>query len=294
MPVELTAVILTYNEEQHIARCIESLRPVAARIVVVDSFSTDRTVEIARGLGADVYQNPFTHQAQQYQWAVENTAITTDWTLRVDADEYLEPELQGAIKAFLAAPGAVNAVYLRRKITFLERPITHGFFYPAMILRLHRTGQGRMEQRWMDEHIVVENAVTATLAGDLVDDNLNPLSWWTAKHVNYARREAYEIIAARARVQSEAAALSGQARRKRWLKEKIYGRMPAALRSTLYFLYRYVLGRGFLDGKEGFFFHFLQAYWYRTYVDASLFEMERKAAAEGLSAYEMLKRNGIL
>ncbi|WP_283180217.1 glycosyltransferase family 2 protein [Gemmobacter sp. 24YEA27] len=294
MPVELTAVILTYNEEQHIARCIESLMPVAARIVVVDSFSTDRTVEIACDLGADVFQNPFRHQAQQYQWAVESCAITTDFTLRVDADEYLEPELQAAIKTFLSAPGAVNAVYLRRKITFLGRPITHGFFYPAMILRLHRTGQGRMEQRWMDEHIVVENAVTVELSGDLVDDNLNPLSWWTAKHVNYARREAYEIIASRARVQSEAEALSGQARRKRWLKENIYGRMPVALRSTLYFLYRYLFGRGFLDGKEGFFFHFLQAYWYRTYVDASLFEIERQAAAEGLSAYDMLRRDGIL
>lgn len=294
MTAQLTAIILTFNEEQHITRCIESLRTVSTRILVVDSFSTDKTVEIARSLGADVVQNPFKHQAQQYQWAIDNTQIDSDWILRVDADEYLELELQQSIRNFLAATGEVNAVYLRRKITFLGRAITHGFFYPALILRMHRAGQGRMEQRWMDEHIIVEQAITRVLDGDLVDDNLNPLSWWTAKHVNYARREAYEIIASKEAAKAESTLLSGQARRKRWLKEKIYGRLPAALRSSLYFFYRYVLGRGFLDGKEGFFFHFLQAYWYRTYVDASLCEMERKAKSEGLTAYEMLRRDGVI
>ncbi len=291
----LTAIILTLNEEQHITRCIESLRPVANRIVVVDSFSTDRTVEIARGLGAEVVQNRFVNHARQYQWALDTVRIESPWTLRIDADEYLEPALQQSILRFLADPGQVNAVTLRRKVTFLGRPILHGFFYPQKILRLYCTGQGRMEQRWMDEHIVVEAPVMATLEGDLVDDNLNDLAWWTTKHIRYAQREAWEIIASRQQSQDiPAAELSGAARRKRWLKNRVYNRLPTALRSSLYFFYRYILGLGFLDGKAGFFFHFLQAFWYRTYVDASLFEIERQAAAEGLSAWEMLRRDGIL
>ncbi|WP_108259874.1 glycosyltransferase family 2 protein [Mangrovicoccus ximenensis] len=294
MRPDLTTVILTYNEEQHIERAIRSVQPVSREVLVVDSFSKDRTVEIAEGLGARVLQNPFVNQAQQYQWAIDNGGIGTAWTLRIDADEYLEPKLQASVRALVVDPGEVNAVYLRRKICFLGRPITHGFFYPGLILRMYRTGQARMEQRWMDEHIVVERPVERTLEGDLVDENLNPLSWWTSKHVDYARREAYEIVAARARQELEdTASLSGQARRKRWLKEKVYGRMPSALRSTLYFFYRYILGRGFLDGKAGFFFHFLQGYWYRTYVDAALYEIERAAGAAGVTPYEFLRKQGV-
>lgn len=292
-PETLTAIILSLNEEQHITRCIESLRPVAGRIVVVDSLSTDRTVEIAQGLGAEVLQNRFVNHAQQYQWALDRLGVASAWTLRIDADEYLETTLQRSILEFLADPGTVNAVFLRRKTVFLGRPILHGFFYPLKILRLYRTEQGRMEQRRMDEHIIVDAPVSRVLDGDLVDDNLNCLAWWSSKHLGYARKEAWEIIACREGGQS-AAPLSGAARRKRFLKNQVYNRLPTALRSTLYFFYRYVIGLGFLDGKAGFFFHFLQAFWYRTYVDATLFEIERQAASEGLSAWEMLRRDGIL
>ncbi|WP_102226979.1 glycosyltransferase family 2 protein [Acidimangrovimonas sediminis] len=291
----LTALILTFNEEKHIARCIESLKPVVARICVIDSFSTDRTAEIARELGAEVFQNPWKNYATQFQWGIDNARIDTLWTMRIDADEYLEPGLQQAIRGFLATPGEANAVYVRRKMVFLGQPITHGFFYPAMMLRIWRSGQGRMEARWMDEHVVVEAPVTRSLeGGDLVDANLNDLAWWTAKHVGYARREVYDIVASREkRDHEDLSKLSGQARRKRWLKEKVYAKLPTSLRSSLYFFYRYVIGRGFLDGRAGFFFHFLQAYWYRTFVDATLMEMERSAAAEGLSLYEHLRRQGI-
>ncbi|TMV83882.1 glycosyltransferase family 2 protein [Thioclava sp. BHET1] len=295
---DVTAIILTFNEEQHIARCIESVRAVARRICVIDSLSSDRTVEIARALGAEVFENPWKNYATQFQWGLDTARIDTAWTLRIDADEYLEPGLQQAIARFLQDPGSANAVYVRRKMCFLGRPITHGFFYPAMMLRLWKSGAGRIEQRWMDEHIVVDAPQAVTLdGGDLVDHNLNDLAWWTSKHIGYARREVYDIVETRARqaeAEAQGEALSGAAKRKRFLKNQIYNRLPPALRGSLYFLYRYVLGRGFLDGREGFFFHFLQAYWYRSYVDATLLEMEQKAAAEGVSLYDKLRREGIL
>lgn len=294
--MSLTAVILTFNEAKHIARCVQSLARVATRVVVVDSFSTDDTVSLARSLGADVFQHAWKNYATQFQWGLDNTEINTTWTMRIDADEYLEPELQDSIRAFITKPGAVNSVYFRRKMVFLGRPILHGFFYPALMLRLWRTGDGYIEQRWMDEHIQVSSSVSTTLRGDLVDHNLNDLAWWTNKHAGYAKREAYDIVSSREksaipRCDSE---LSGAARKKRWVKNRIYNKLPPGLRGFLYFFFRYVLGRGFLDGREGFYFHFLQAYWYRTYVDATLFELEREASAHGCTAYELLQKRGIL
>ena len=298
MSQSLTALILTYNEEKHIARCIRSLDGVAERVCIVDSYSTDQTVEIARSLGAEVIQNRWKNYASQFQHGLERFDSRTDWTMRIDADEFLEEPLREEIMNWLAAPfPGVNALYLRRKIVFLGRPILHGFFYPALMLRIWRTGKGRIEQRWMDEHIVLDAPVSATLRGDLVDHNLNDLSWWIAKHNGYATREVYDMVEIlernRAQKDQGMSSMSGQAARKRWLKEKVYSRLPATFRASAYFFYRYILGRGFLDGKEGFYFHFLQAFWYRTLVEAKLYELQLRAQAAGLSPYELLRREGI-
>lgn len=300
MTQTITAIILTFNEEQHIERCIRSLDGVVERVCVIDSFSTDRTVEIAERLGAEVVQNPWKNYAAQFQFGLDTCDITSAWTMRIDADEYLDDGLRTALKAWLAEPKeVVNALYLRRKMIFLGRPITHGFFYPAMMLRVWRTGEGRIEQRWMDEHVIVENVQSETIGGgDLVDHNLNDLTWWVTKHNSYATREVYDMvqIMERDRTTKDAGMekMIGQAARKRWLKEKVYSRIPSTLRASMYFVYRYVLGRGFLDGKEGFFFHFLQAYWYRTLVEAKLLELQKVAADEAMTPYEYLKSKNIL
>ncbi len=131
-----------------------------------------------------------------------------------------------------------------------------------------------------------------------MDHNLNDLTWWVAKHNGYATREVYDMveIMERDRTTKDAGMekMSGQAARKRWLKEKVYTRIPSTLRASLYFVYRYILGRGFLDGKEGFFFHFLQAYWYRTLVEAKLSELEKRASDRGLTPYDLLVEEGVL
>jgi glycosyltransferase involved in cell wall biosynthesis len=295
----ITALILAFNEEQHIARVIKSLQGVVERICIVDSFSSDRTVEISRNLGAEVKQNPWKNYATQFQYGLDNFDITSDWTMRIDCDEYLEPGLQKGLKDWFDAPKAeVNALYLRRKMVFLNRPITHGFFYPAMMLRIWRTGLGRIEARWMDEHIVVEEIQSEEIhSGDLVDHNLNDLNWWVAKHNGYATREVYDMVEI---LEREAVLkdngmekMTGQAARKRFLKEQVYSRLPSTLRASMYFAYRYILGRGFLDGKAGFYFHFLQAYWYRTLVEAKLYELQLRANDAGKRPYEILVEEGI-
>lgn len=296
MTETLTAIILTYNEARHIARCIASLEGVATRVVVVDSGSSDDTVALARGLGAEVLSNPWRNHAAQFNWALDTLEAEAGWILRIDADEVLDDRLRASMKAFLAAPEpAVNAAILRRQIVFMGRPIRHGFFYPLHILRVWRAGQGRIETRWMDEHVQIENERSVTLEGDLVDHNLNDLAWWTDKHNGYAIREVYDIIETRAGGGAAATEhLSPAARIKRFAKNRLYAHFPRVLRPTAYFLYRYVIGLGFLDGREGFYFHFLQAYWYRTLVDAKLLELEMRAAARGMSPAELLIEEGIL
>lgn len=293
MNQSITAIILTFNEEQHIERCIRSLEGVVERVCVIDSYSADRTVNIAKSLGADVFQNQWPGHAAQFQWGLDTVDVTSDWTLRIDADEYLEDGLRQTLLRIDAKPD-INGYYLSRKIVFLGRPITHGFFYPLKIMRLWRTGQGRMEQRRMDEHIVLEHPQTALLeGGDLVDENLNDLTWWVAKHNNYASLETISRIEAKEGLKTANEKLSGQAARKRWIKENLYSRLPSTLRAGFYFFYRYFIGRGFLDGKEGFYFHFLQAFWYRTLVEAKLYELEKRAEKAGKTPYALLQDDGV-
>ncbi|SEK11272.1 Glycosyl transferase family 2 [Marinovum algicola] len=274
----LTAVILTRDEERHIVRCLTSLAGVADRVLVVDSGSTDRTVEMARNMGVEVRENPWINYATQMNWGIDHVPEGTDWILRLDADEVITPELAQEIAAKL--PGLqseVDGVYVPRRMTFLGRPIRWGGLFPVRVLRLFRAGRGRCENRWMDEHILVDGATTE-FTGEIVDDNHNSLNWWTHKHNTYASREVVDLLNLEYGFMPHetVADLKGgqQAAVKRWVKEKVYARLPGGLRAFLYFLYRYVFRLGFLDGKEGTAFHVLQGFWYRYLVDMKLHEVK--------------------
>jgi glycosyltransferase involved in cell wall biosynthesis len=273
----LTAVILTRDEERHIARCLESIAGVADRVLVVDSGSTDRTVEIARELGAEVRENAWINYATQMNWGINRVPDGTEWVLRLDADEVVSPGLATEIAAKLPGmPADIDGVYVSRRMTFLGRPIRWGGIFPVRVLRLFRAGCGRCENRWMDEHILVDGA-TAEFAGEIVDDNRNSLTWWTQKHNAYASREVVDLLNLEHGFMAHETVAnlhSGQqAGVKRWLKEHVYARLPGGFRAFAYFVYRYVIRLGFLDGKEGTAFHVLQGFWYRYLVDAKLHEV---------------------
>lgn len=285
----ITVVILTYNEELHIERALASVAGLSERVIVVDSGSTDRTVELAEASGAQVVAHPFTTQALQFNWALEQLSEDTDWILRLDADEVVTPELRSEIiqKIPVLNPD-ICGVLVGRRIAFQRRPIRWGGLFPIRVLRLFRYHLGRCEERWMDEHIVVEGAV-CTFRGEILDDNLQPLSWWTRKHEAYASREVVDLLnrelGCLADGQTRKKGTSGaQTRRKRWMKEEVYRRLPPGLRALTYFLYRYVLRLGFLDGKEGATFHVLQGFWYRYLVDMKLLEVRRYMAQQGVDA----------
>jgi len=269
----ITVVILTRDEELHIERAIGSVQPFARRVVVVDSGSSDGTAEIARRMGAEVIVHPFVTQAQQFNWTLTQLPDETEWVLRLDADEIIMPELARAITASLPTLGAeTTGVYLNRRMSFLGRSIRHAGLFPVKVLRLFRFGYGRSEDRWMDEHIVVDGGTTH-LDGELLDDNLKPLTWWIAKHNSYASREVVDVLLQHEIHHNQHLEAGSQTSGKRWIKEKIYYRLPAGFRAFAYFLYRYVLRLGFLDGAKGAQFHILQGFWYRYLVDAKLNEV---------------------
>ena len=279
--VDCTVIVLTLNEEANLTRLLESLDGWGAAVLVVDSGSDDRTVEIARGFSATVVAHEFTTQAQQFNWALDNVPIATEWVMRLDADEYMVQELKDEIAGLLPTlPSRVTGLLARRRVHFMGRWLRHGGMYPIWMLRLVRRGKGRSEQVEMDEHLAVLEGRTLRLRHDFVHEDRKDLAAWTAKHETYARREASamrQLAAMPASDPRRGDLAGGQSGRKRWLKRNVYTRLPLFLRAFLYFAYRYFLRLGFLDGREGLVYHVLQGFWYRFYVDAKLWESGRAA-----------------
>jgi len=292
--MKLSVIILTFNEEIHLARCIESVKDLAGDLVVVDCFSTDATLEIAQNLGARIVQHEWLNHAAQFNWALSQLNPETEWVLRIDADEYLTPELLSEVHSFLAhAASNVDGAFLNRRMIFQGKHIRHGGVFPIQVLRLFRYGKGLCENRWMDEHIKV-GGPTVVLKGELIDDNLNSLSWWTQKHNHYASREAIEMLNLRYHFilrDSIAGSLGGsQSGAKRWLKETVYSRLPSGFRAFAYFFYRYIIRLGFLDGQAGTEFHFLQGFWYRYLVDAKVAEVKQHMREHGIDVVTAIDR----
>jgi len=279
--IGLSAIILTFNEELHLERALKSIASFTKEIFVVDSFSTDRTLEIARAFGATVLQNKFINQAKQFQWGLDNAPITGDWILRLDADEIIEPDLACEItKKLPALAKDIVGINLKRKHIFMDRWVKHGGRYPLVMLRIWRKGHGRIENRWMDEHIVISGGRAVTFDGGFADHNLNDLTFFTEKHNKYATREAIEILNHRLNFSPRdhsvtAESTSLQTATKFFIKEHIYNKIPFTLSALLYFAWRYVFQLGFLDGRSGLVYHFLQGYWYRFLVGAKVMELEQ-------------------
>jgi glycosyltransferase involved in cell wall biosynthesis len=276
----LAVIILTYNEAIHLPRALQHIQEIAREIFVIDSGSKDGTVEIAKAAGAQVLYHPFQNQAKQFQWALDNARVTAEWVMRLDADEVIETDLAREIVEKLPTlPPDVTGINLNRKTIFQGQWIRWGGRYPLILLRIWRRGSARIEDRWMDEHIYLAQGRAVNFKGGFADDNLNDLTFFTEKHNGYASREALDVLNKRMHLFGPAVELTHesaaiQTRIKRFLKEKIYNRIPFELAVTGYLFLRYVLQLGFLDGRAGITYHVLQCGWYRFLVGAKLRELE--------------------
>ena len=281
--VPLAAVILTFNEERNLDECLGSLAGWVSELHVVDSGSTDQTLAIAARHRARVTPHSFETHAKQWQWALQTLPLDADWVLALDADQHVTPELAAEIgRLVISNDPAIAGGYVKRRQVFRGRWIRHGGYYPKYLLKLFRRSAVWMDEGDLVDHHFHVRGNTVLLDHDIVEDNRNEASIaaWTAKHNRYAVLQAKEQVArAAAGTSGTRAALFGTPdERVLWLKQ-VWNGLPLYWRPALYFVYRYVLRLGFLDGREGFVFHVLQAFWYRLLVDINVDELRRNASA---------------
>ncbi|MDO1449804.1 glycosyltransferase family 2 protein [Rhodocytophaga aerolata] len=277
MKIPLTVIILTYNEAKNLPTVLQSLNEFVDEIFIVDSYSTDQTVEIAKSYGSNVVQHKFETHTKQWIFALNNLTIANNWILGLDADQQITTELvKELMNLFQTGNPSHSGYYIKRRMYFLGKWIRHGGYYPRYLLKLFRKDSVYLDEGELMDHHFYVNGSTAKLQYDLIEDNKNEtLSFWLAKHIRYASLQAKEEIDKARQLQTANADLFGnQDERRQWLK-KLWERFPLFIRPLLYFFYRYFIQLGFLDGKQGLIFHFLQACWYRFIVDAMIYEQEK-------------------
>lgn len=246
----ISVLILTFNEEKNLPRCLEAVR-WADDIVVLDSFSTDRTVEIAKAAGARVYQRSFDNEAAQRTFSLREIEFKHPWVYNPDADE--EPSLE-LCREMLAAihngTGDIVAYRMRFKTMFMGKWIRFSSLYPTWVVRLFRPEKVKFE-RSINLTYLVEGE-TGLLQGHFLHHTFNNgLDAWFLKHNVYSQYEAKETLAALSKKYNswmDLVAPKASTERRRALKELSF-RLP--LRPTLRFLYMYLVRGGILDGAEG-------------------------------------------
>lgn len=275
----LTIVILTYNEEANIGPLLDTLAKITAPIFVVDSYSTDDTLNILESRGIHYVQHEFKNYAAQRNWAQANLPTDSEWVLHLDAGEKLTPGMVRWInEEFDPEVTGVNGYMFARRAIFLGRWIKYGGYHPIYHLRLYRWKKGHCENKVYDQHFVVEGEVRKTPKNaDLEDGVMSSLRDFTVSHARWAVFEAVEsIIAEEDPGEVDAKLFGNPIERKRWLKTRIFQRSPLFLRSFLYLFHRYIIKGGFRDGIEGLVFHFLQGFWFRFLVDSTILEIRKE------------------
>lgn len=272
---DVTIVILTRNEEVNLPNCLESVKGFAKRCVVVDSGSTDKTLEIAESYGADFYYHPFENYARQFNWALDNTGITTKWTFRLDADERLTPKLCDELGKLMKEheDDDVNGFSMEASLFFMGKEMKYGGPQKRKLM-LFKTGMARIEDRKMDEHTILSFGRAIDCKEKFLHYDFKDMSFWINKLNWYATREMQDYFEF---INGKKASINANDKEIDKIRNKkfgIYYKFPKFLRCWLMFVYAYIFQLGFLDGKEGFIYHWTYHRFYRTLVDCKILEQE--------------------
>lgn len=271
---DITTIILTKNEEKNIRNCIESVASISSKIILVDSYSTDNTVKIAEEYpNVEVFFNKFINYGNQFKYALDNIEINTTWVFRLDADEQLTPKSRKELSDLcdIHKNTDINGIIFPLEVTFLGKKLKHGGVYPFKKLCIFKYGHAYMEDRYMDEQLVLIDGKIVEMKEVSLHHDYKDLSFWIEKHNWYATRAAKDYLIRKDEGDAHTN-LDLPAKVRRIIKYKIYYKLPSGIRTTLFFIYRYIFRLGFLDGKAGFYYNFFQAYWYRVLVDAKIYE----------------------
>lgn len=265
---DITVIILTKNEEKNIEASVKSAQQIADRIIVVDSGSNDKTIELAQKAGAETCFHEWPGHAAQFNWALDNCDIKTTWVYRLDADERISEELAGEINSFINSKEAneYSACEIRWQMYFMGKHLKHGGTHKTYVTRLFRFGRAYVEDKAMDERFIVDGKIKR-LNNDFIHYDYKGLDEWLIKHIRYSN---LELLAYSSNVDCSDGAMNHRQKQRRGF----YYRLPRYIRARFYFWYRYYLQLGFLDGEAGKIFIYLQAYWYRFLVDAKIYETE--------------------
>lgn len=274
---DVTFIILTKNEEINIRDCLDSISGFAKRAVVIDSGSIDKTIEIAKQFDfVDVYEHPFENYARQFNWGIDNTNITTKWTFRLDADERLTPALCKELSLIMKEhdDDDVNGVTMEAYLVFMGRVMKHGGAQKRKLM-LFKTGIGRIEDRKMDEHTILSTGTAVSCKEKFIHHDFKDMTFWINKLNWYATREMqdyYDYLEGKnSNIHQQDRIIQGV----RQKKFRVYYKFPIFIRSWLLFIYCYIFQLGFLDGKEGFVYHWMYNRWYRALVDAKILEQSK-------------------
>lgn len=270
---QLSVIILTHNEEENIPQALDSVIKWADEVIVLDSYSTDKTLDIVSKYNCRLLQNKFENFSKQRNYALKNTIIQSEWVLFLDADEWVTEELKSEISNFIKTNPIENGVYLNRKFLWLGDWVKRGY-YPTWTLRLFRHKKAYCEDRAVNEHIIVSGSV-AKLKQHYIHQDQKSIGDWIVKHNVRATLEADELHKRDCKTlqkEIEVSLFGSQAERKRWVRYYFWERLPILIRPILYFIFRYIFQGGFLDGKRVFTYHFLQALWFPMLIDIKYLE----------------------
>ncbi len=278
---EFSFIILTYNEEIHLPRLLNSIRNLNAPLYILDSGSTDSTIEIAKSFNAEILYNPFENHPKQWDFALRHCKVTTPWIIGLDSDHIVTDDLFNHLENFSdkSIPENIDGIYFNRKNFFKGKWIRHGGYFPKYLLKMFRTGKGHSDlNENMDHRFLVKGKTEVWKTGYLIEENLkeNLISFWIAKHNRYSDLVAHEEIERMKsiRFQSVHPKFFGSPDERIAFLKNVWWKLPLFVRPMIYFIYRFIFQLGFLDGKAGWIFHFLQGFWFRLVVDIKIDELK--------------------
>lgn len=278
MTSEFSFIVLTYNEEQHLPRLLNSIVKLNAPLFVLDSGSTDQTLKIAENFGASIKYNAFENHPKQWDFALKNFEVKTPWIIGLDADQIVTSELFDLLAKFKDEHHkGINGIYFNRKNFFKGKWIKYGGYYPKYLLKMFRTNIGFSDiNENMDHRFIVPGSTTVWKKGHILEENLkeNEISFWINKHNRYSDLVADEEIERMTalRTQTIKPKLFGDPNQRKAFLKKLWWKLPRFVRPFIYFGYRMVFQLGILDGKTGILFHFLQGFWFRLIIDVKIEE----------------------